>query len=322
MAANVALPVPVASPLGAYACAVTESTRYTGGASRVQLHRLCALPFRECGATTRRLPGRYWFKVALATAVQARGTVWSSPRWNVVTNPAPGFGAGCSPPSMTSTPATMSATAAAAPPQTQTMRDLRRERAAALRLRDPGVTGSWPGERPPSSQLAPAGGGLSSTARCPPWLPRLGLPSARRRLDSWSAHRGVTPGPAQGGYSSSASGCSSQERRPLTRESPRRPAVGGLPDRGGGDPCSATAPHFMASLAGRRAGGTPASSAHGRAGGARSGGAGERLVVRQRCARMAAVCNVGTGRTIGPQDHLTRPETPNPRVLPTARRGR
>src|SRR5262249_46707007 len=89
----------------------------------------------------------------------------------------------------------------------------------------------------------------------------LGLPCAGRCRDSWPAHRGVTPGPAQGeDSSSSASNCSSQERRPVTRESPRRPAVGSLPGRGGGDPCSATAPHFLASLAGGRAEGAPAST--------------------------------------------------------------
>ena len=55
-----------------------------------------------------------------------------------------------------------------APPQIQTMRDRRRERAAALRLRDPGATCSWSGNSSPSSQPVPAGGGWSSTARCPP----------------------------------------------------------------------------------------------------------------------------------------------------------
>src|SRR5262244_448392 len=224
MAADVALPFPVASPLG-------------------------ALPYRDCGATMRRLPGRYWFRVAGWTAVHALGTVLNSPGRSVVTNPAPELGAGLPPPSMTSTPATIRATATTAPPQIQRMRDLRRERAAALRLRDPAGTGPWPGSGK-SSQPVTSGAGASSTARCPPWLPALGLPCARRCRVSWPAHRGVTPGPAQGGYSSSVSNCSSQERRPVARESPRRPAVGGLPDQGGGDPCSAKAPHFMASLAG------------------------------------------------------------------------
>src|SRR6516164_8497213 len=157
MAADVALPFPVASPLGAKACAVTESTRYTGGASRVQLHRLCALPSRECGATMRRLPGSYWFKVALVTAVQAPGTVLNSPRWNVVTNPPLETGAASCWPIRNSTLAMMSTTTSAATPQTQVIRDLRRERAAALRPRQPEPgSAAQPGRSVPSSSQAAA----------------------------------------------------------------------------------------------------------------------------------------------------------------------
>src|SRR5215472_4173062 len=194
MAANVALPVPVASPLGAYACAVTDSTRYTGGASRVQLHRLCALPSRERGATTRRLPGRYWFNVALVTAVQALGTVLTSPRWNVVTNPALESGAVSWRPIRNSTPATMTTTTSAATPQTQVIRDLRRERAAALRLREPGP-GSAAEPGPPVSSSCQV---AASSAAGAAWLPVAGLACARRCPAPSSAHRGVTPGPAHG----------------------------------------------------------------------------------------------------------------------------
>src|SRR5215472_17525291 len=275
MAANVALPVPVASPLGAYACAVTDSTRYTGGASRVQLHRLCALPARERGATMRRLPGRYWFNVALVTAVQAMGTVLNSPCWNEVTNPALESGAASCRPIRNSTPATMTTTTSAATPQTQVIRDLRRERAAALRLREPGPgSAAQPGRSVSSSCQVAASPAASSPTAGAAWFPVAGRACARRCPVPRSARRGVTPGPAHGGYSSSASSCSSQERRPVPRDWPRRPAVGSLPDRGGGDPCSATAPHFMASLAGRRAEGTPASTVHGRAGGTQYRGAG------------------------------------------------
>src|SRR6516225_7825262 len=86
----------------------------------------------------RRLPGRYWFNVALVTAVQALGTVLNSPRWNEVTNPALELGAASCRPIRNSTPATMSTTTSAATPQTQVIRDRRRDRVAALRLREPG----------------------------------------------------------------------------------------------------------------------------------------------------------------------------------------
>src|SRR6266566_1785607 len=181
MAANVALPLPVASPLGAYACAVTESTRYTGGASRVQLHRLCALPSRECGATMRRLPGRYWFKVALVTAVQALGTVLNSPGWNVVTNPSLDTGAASWRPVRNSTPATMSTTASAAAPQTQVIRDLRRERAAALRLREPGPgSAAQPGRSVSSSCQVAAWPSASPPTAGPASLPVPGRACALR----------------------------------------------------------------------------------------------------------------------------------------------
>src|SRR5689334_267237 len=102
----------------------------------------------------RRLPGRYRPRVVAVTAVQEFGTVLSSPRWNVVTKPPWDTGAAWCPLSLTTTPATISTTATAAPAQTHVRRDLRRERAAALRLRDPGSQPTWPGS---SSCQLPAG---------------------------------------------------------------------------------------------------------------------------------------------------------------------
>src|SRR5690349_25124088 len=97
----------------------------------------------------RRLPGRDWPRVALVTAVQEFGTVLNSPRWNVVTKPSWDTGAAWCAFSLTATAATISTTATAAPIQTQVIRDLRRDRAAALRLRGPGSQSRWaPGWSP------------------------------------------------------------------------------------------------------------------------------------------------------------------------------
>src|SRR5690242_14232341 len=116
----------------------------------------------------RRLPGRYWPRVAVFTAVQEFGTVLNSPRWNVVTKPLLDTGADWCPLSLTTTAATISTTATAAPAQTQVIRDLRRERAAALRLRDPGSQSSRPGA---SSCQVPAAARAS-----PPDVPPRGVP--------------------------------------------------------------------------------------------------------------------------------------------------
>ena len=90
-------------------------------------------------------------------ALQAQGTVLKSPRWNVVTNPALESGAELCRPIRKTTPATMSTTTSAATPQTQVIRDLRRERAAALRLREPGAgSAAQPGRSVSSSCQAAA----------------------------------------------------------------------------------------------------------------------------------------------------------------------
>ena len=244
----------------------------------------------------RRLPGRYWPRVALVTAVQESGTVLSSPCWNVVTNPSCEAGAAWWPPSMNSTPATMSTTASAATPQTQVIRDRRRERAAALRLREPG-----PGPQPGSSRLSScqeAAGAWASPVSA--GAPGPGRACGRGRRVSWPARRGVTPGPAQGGAASSLSAC--------------RPSSAG---RWYGN---------------RRPGGPPWAAC-------RTGVAGvpvqpRRLreqdlvgpqsstIDRRPGKQTAAVRNVGTGRTIGPQARRTGPETPNQRARTTARRSR
>src|SRR6516225_7765808 len=143
----------------------------------------------------RRLPGRYWFNVALVTAVQALGTVLNSPGWNVLTNPALESGAASCRPIRNSTPATMSTTTSAATPQTQVIRDLRRERpAAGSRPAQPraGIPRRRQAARPRCAArcrgIGPAG---SPWAACRTWV--AGIPAQPRRLISWPPSRDVAP---------------------------------------------------------------------------------------------------------------------------------
>src|SRR5579859_1819240 len=128
----VALPVPGAVRLGGYAVTKMLSTRNTGFASTVYVHWLCAV--LACGWTAFAVPLSSALSSVAPSTLQALGTTWNSPFWNVVTNGL--FGAGelaSHRPAATST-----TTSTADPPQVTSLRLERRRRAAATLLR-PGL---------------------------------------------------------------------------------------------------------------------------------------------------------------------------------------
>src|SRR5580704_1749485 len=84
IAANVALPSPLARPFGAYASRLSSISRYTGGWSTLQLQADSADPSTGRGDVTLAFPGRYCCTVPPGTALHALGTCCSSPGWNVV----------------------------------------------------------------------------------------------------------------------------------------------------------------------------------------------------------------------------------------------
>ncbi len=207
----------------------------------------------------------------------------------------------------------MTATAIAAPPQTQTMRDLRLDRAAAMRLREPG----------PRAPRSGAGPGVVRPGPRPPWRLAPAWPRPARgpsrlgvaALFSVAALDVLAPG--------RACGAGVHRGRPSAGLS-QAPPTAGIPRRCPGRPRSSAGGTGIATPAG---GGQPARAV--RRGSLLGHGASGRESNRaRRCTSPRAGQaprrwgRVGTGRTIGPLGCRTGPETLNRRPRSTVRHAR